>query len=742
MRSLSATASSSESLGYFRVFAKPPGGVRREITIFRGAPIIVENASFSDPFTHTTASIALPQVTVFDNPGEGDLDWLVADSDIDIVWQNTGPYAFNWSWEGFITSMDFGISGTDSTYRIDLKGALYGLDDYLAIPSFPRRPIPYEILVAKAFDQIAHPAHLGQFRVLFPTWWQLTVPEYNDPQYLSFLKPWGVATGQPWTGFTSRSTGSWEPLLTGHVQSLLSVMFAEGGAQWSVRNRGQRRPELYLREIPEDDDPEIIEINLGAPGIEFNGSRDYSQRASVIYGQGVDDAGVSYSGIAISPDGGTTTYEPFAFSPTVWPRISNPRYDSNVKAKEVMVRFQDGVDELSARKIAQGQFQRFSEPGITGSITLRADVRYADGYLCPRMLIRAGQTLRINGIYGLREGVLAHVTQVQADFNALSVTLDYDTKYRDALTVEEVKARTRDALTPLRALQIGKYSNTVQDLVLPWSYKEGSGVIPLGAKEFFTEKLPATAKFPYEEWTKAHPPSNPAYAPYYVRLNPTDQSDSSNNWSGVAREGYAKLSIPIRMSQNGNIRLSQIAAYDKDGNVKKVRFHVSVYGNPGMVGADGMPRFPSAPANDPSGAGVKFLHPENIPVSYAAGQANPFFENAWETVKEDGTAYEDDNYLPAEGTDLIIGWGNYFEPAGYSPGRFSRGAERTGLLIDDTQWNFDTTTATKLDLIDPSRNADVEYAGMVSVMIYCDEQGSEPVYFMGRFFRAEPGQQS
>ena len=168
---LTAYPSTQESLGYFRLFARPPGGIRREITIFRGAPVRMENASFTDPFTHETASISLPQVTVFDNPGEGDLDWLVANCDIDIVWQNTGPYAYDWTWEGFIASYQFSIDGTASSYQVDLKGALFGLDDYLAIPTFPKRPIPYEILIAKAFDQAIHPCWLGNFRVLFPNWW-------------------------------------------------------------------------------------------------------------------------------------------------------------------------------------------------------------------------------------------------------------------------------------------------------------------------------------------------------------------------------------------------------------------------------------------------------------------------------------------------------------------------------------------------------------------------------------------
>jgi hypothetical protein len=734
VRALKATASESEQLGYFRLFAKPPGGTRREITIFRGAPVLIDNASFADPFTHQTAQISLPQVTIFDMPGSGDLDWLVPDSDIDIVWQNTGSYEYRWRWEGFIVSYQIGLSGASGTFQIDLKGALYGLDDYLAIPSFPKRPIPYEILIARAFDQREHPARLGRFQVSWPSWWDTRVPEYSDRQYLSYLKPWGVTTGQLWTGFTSRSTGTWEPMLTGHVQSLTSVMFAEGGAQWSIRNRGYRRPELYLRTIPDESSPNIIEITLGAPGVDFSGSRDFTQRASVIYGQGVDDAGVSYSGMTVSPDGKTTTYKPFAYAPQVWPRVGNPNFNREIKPKEVMIRFQDGVDQISAQKIAMGQLQRFAEPGITGSITLSTDVRFADGVLCPRMLIQAGDTLRLKNFFGLPEGLLVHVTNSTADFQNLTMTLDFDSKYRDQLTVEEVKARTRDALTPMRALQVGKYSNTVQDLVLPWSYAEGSGCVPMASKEFFNEKIPSTASFPYEEWTTKHPPKDPASRPYYIKLRPTDVSDSTNNWSGVSRDGLLTMSIPVRMSQAGTIRLTQLAAYDRDGNVLPVKFHFSVYAGNGVSALD-MPRFP----DDPENTDIKYLKPAGFGVNYGAGQANPFFENAWEKVNEDGTTLQNDAYVPAQGAELRVGWGNYFEPAGYSPGRFSRGATPTGMLEDHATWTWDLSNT--LDLQSPENNANEEYAGMLFVMIYCDDQGDQPVFFMGRMFRQEPGTQ-
>jgi hypothetical protein len=286
----------------------------------------------------------------------------------------------------------------------------------------------------------------------------------------------------------------------------------------------------------------------------------------------------------------------------------------------------------------------------------------------------------------------------------------------------------------MRALQVGKYSNTVQDLLLPWSYKEGSGCVPVGSREFFHEKLPSNATFPYEEWTRKHPPSNPAYRPYYIRIGPTNTTNSTKNWSSISRDGQAVMSIPIRMSQAGSIRLTQIAAYDKNGNVKPVRFHVSIYANNGAA-VNSMPLFPS----DPSDGNPKFLKPAGISVNYGVYQANPFFQGAWERVNPDGTEYQYDSNLTGENAQLVVGWGNYYEPAGYSPGRASKGASRTGLLEDTTQWTWDLNQY--LDQRSQQNNANQEYSGMLFVQIFCDEQGDEPVFFMGRLIRAEPGTQ-
>jgi hypothetical protein len=394
----------------------------------------------------------------------------------------------------------------------------------------------------------------------------------------------------------------------------------------------------------------------------------------------------------------------------------------------------------------------FAEPGITGTITLTSDPRTSGGALMPRLLIRGGSTIRINGLLGVREGVLAHITASSVDLDGLTTTLTFDTKYRDALTVQEVRARTRDAMTPARALQVGKYSNTIPDLLLPWSYEAGSGIIPTGAKEFFGKKITdPRATFPFEEWTKKYPPSR--YKPYYIEITKTDRNNSNNNWSAITRNGQQLMAIGIRMGAQGNIRLSQLAAYDKNGNVLPVKFHMSVYGNNG-VGVAVAPQFPGpvqlANGNPnpefPPYLAARRVDGTVIPTTYESAvsgkvglQSHPFYKGGWEHVQPDGTEFpwKADPQLPDTTADFIVGWGNYYEPAGYYPGRFSKGADRTGLLSDDVSWPWDISGALNKDSVADNKN--IEGAGMLYILIYCDDQDDESVYFMGRFIRQEPG---
>jgi len=62
------------------------------------------------------------------------------------------------------------------------------------------------------------------------------------------------------------------------------------------------------------------------------------------------------------------------------------------------------------------------------------------------------------------------------------------------------------------------------------------------------------------------------------------------------------------------------------------------------------------------------------------------------------------------------------------------------MLEDATTWGWDVANKQNIDFQDPSQNVNEEYIGMLFVQIYCDDQDDEPVYFMGRLVRADPGQ--
>jgi hypothetical protein len=60
-------------------------------------------------------------------------------------------------------------------------------------------------------------------------------------------------------------------------------------------------------------------------------------------------------------------------------------------------------------------------------------------------------------------------------------------------------------------------------------------------------------------------------------------------------------------------------------------------------------------------------------------------------------------------------------------------------MQDTTPWSWDL--AQWLNLQEPRENLNIEYAGMLFVMIFCDDHGDEPIFFMGRCLRQEPGTQ-
>ena len=676
--------------------------------------------SSTDPFGDATAQLSFPQISGFERPGYGDLHWLRPWVKMDIAWYNDDGSPSPWVWEGFVVSEDISAQGL----QLALKGALYELDNYLAMPWYPQLPVPYELLIKAAFDPDERIGlRTNKLRIDWPQDWATLVPKEQSDLFW-YLRPWGVKTGAKWTGLTSRNTGGWDKLLTGFVQSLLSVMYTEHGGQWTIRKETGRTPVLMVR--PEITTPteETLHVWYGAPNVELSVARDFTQSTNVIYGSGSDLAGSAFSGQQVTADGETTYYDPFASLPSVYPATSNnPRINDRIIRSESRITFPTGMTLLESRLQAASHLQKFADPGYTGTLQLTTDPLLGD-VPYNRLLIKAGMGIVVHGLRGA--DVLFHITEVNVNPMQMTANLTLDTKYRDALTVYEVRAKTRDALDPVRLLKVGAFSVVVEDQILPWSYSHGAGVVPsAGAKDatdLFLNKMPPEEKFPWTKITKKYPPKK--YPGYYIRIDPKN-ANASKNWSGITKQGIYKASIPVRMSQAGTVRLTQIAAYDEDGNVFPCRFHVSFYGNTGTT-VEAMPAIPAG---------------YDMDFGYPAGQRYPFFPGAFENFNLDGTETDNPARLLAAGSEMWVGFGNRFEGAGYWPGRQSRSNPKTGMLSEEQTWGFDTTSAFAFDKHRAEKTRKDKNAGLGYVMIYCDDQGTKPVYFLGRLWRAENGGQ-
>lgn len=754
-REIHAELTSNSVAGYWTIIAYPAGRPNRDVSIIRGAPIQIGEFSFTDPLGAASMTLTLPQVTIFDKLGYGELDWLVKHTDVDVIWTGDSPlpaaypqgtwgpepwppgdarpggprpnvYTPQWSWEGYIVSFEMDSS---AGLTVQLKGAGLQLDNWDAKPEYAARPLPYEYAIMRQFLQKSS-LRLHPLKIVWPSWWTTTykAPVKGTPSYLI---PVGVSVGDKWTGMVTRSTGTWDPVLTSYIQSLLSSMYTNRG-RWVLDFFKGRQPYLFHRDFTMAPGLSTVEIDPAAPGVKMTFNEDWEQALTTIYGQGTSLEGVTFTGMDVSGNGQITTYEPLAATRQVFPdAIQNHWHDRNRMVKETQIQMQQGLSEDDAAIVARAHLMRFAEPGQTGTITLDSDPKI-NGVLVPRHLIRAGFDVHVPYVLGRPEGVLAHVSSSTHSIASGTTTLTVDTKHRDALTTEEVRLRGRDSLSINRMLLAGQYKPVIPDQLYPWSYAAGSGFIP--SNRLFNSRpllsaVPNDVHFPWESWTIAHPPKSARWKNSYLKIGSVN-ANANNNWITQFSDGYGSaMGIPILMAQAGTIRLLQFAAYDINGHVLKIPFHISFY-SIGGVNVKSMPLIPA--------------QYKNSWPPYTTGQHYPFVKDGWEAYNADGTHGNPKIPHPTESVGLIRAYGTYYDKAGYWPGASSSGDLPTGLLVDESSWDWDISSvaASTMDVHVISRNLTNKKAGHIYAMIFCDQQfisEDRCAYFMGRMFRVEPG---
>lgn len=718
-----ATIASSAEGGQWQVFVYPDGASKIQsveecnVTLFRGAATDVGNLATTDPFGPSVATLRFPAVTMFDRRGVGDLWWCVPDADVDICWVTEAGVVYRW--EGYFSSFEYGEDGAGSQLTVNCIGAMRQMDNYLAKPEYLYAPLTFEMAILRQFSGRLD-SRMGPARLRLPRWWDKYYTVNKEYRSQPWMIPTGVYTGSKWTGMVTRYTGRFEPVLTGYIQQLLSSMHTERG-QFTLMLEEGRKPVLRHRDNLTSPVEDTMYVHLLWPGVKFNFTEDHSQKINAVYVTGRSLAGQTFTGMKVSSDGQQTTYVPFAYRNNVYPQRLGGRFDPTTMLREVQVPSADGMDAQDARLMAQAHLQKYMDPGITGSLSLSVDP-LVDGVVFPRQAITAGMNIQLAGLFGEETGRMFHITEASCSGTG-EVALTLDSKFRDQLTVQEVRLRGRDALAPTRMLTTGNWQPNIEDLLFPWSYSLGAGYIPFGSQALFRGLTSAENQtFPWTSITKFRPPKDPQWRDKYIRIGPRSAS-ANNNWSNPP-DGVFEW--PILLSAAGTSKLIQIAAYDENGNVMPVAFHFSIWDSNSVSAAS----TPSLPPQYAASAG------------YAEAEYYPFWPGAWETVDADGVA-QDPITPTAEATaGILIGWGNHYEQPGYWPGSKSDPKDKpTGLFQDETAFSWDLQTMEKA--VNPQEPRSVNMAELdrakLYCLIYCDQQLTQPVYFLGRIFRAEPG---
>lgn len=602
MSGIIASVSDSAKLGYYRIYAQAPGSEQKiDITFFRGAPISIGSLTHSDPFGDKSASLSVKNVTIYDTLGSGDLTWLAAWTKIDIVWEpdpdldsETTKLIGDWSWEGNIASWSFSQTSTEGSINIECIGALYILDNMLAMPFYPSRPIPYETLIDRLFKRAtSYNYGLGNLVIDYDAKECLT---YHAANYkFGTQNPAFLSEGQLWSGFANKSTGNKQKALTGFVTTLLSSMYSTTGKQWTLMNKKGRDAVLKVRKYRDDSyiknnpgDYDILYIDAITPGVTLSLNQDHTNTANVIYGTGTTSDGRKFT----SPNGNSTytpkipntsygylyheqNSQPFAVQKAV--QDANDLSHKKTVRKEQHVDFQANVNAYQAVSVANRQLDIIKDPGYSGSIVMSVDPVTGNNFVFPRYLIEAGKTIIV--YFGSTDKyVTFNISEVQLNMETGEVSLTVDSKNKDLITVEEVRARRNDALNLVRRLDVKSGSLDVPqaDYLRPWQGSH-SGKMPktIQSLELF-DKIDSSEKgFPWTDVTTKYPPSsNPEM---YVKIGPTNATNPSKNWAEA---------VKVLLSAKGNIGTTQIAAYRSDGTIFPVEFHVSFYLNNGVKVAD------------------------------------------------------------------------------------------------------------------------------------------------------------
>lgn len=638
-----------------------------DVTFYGGVPAQLQTMVFDEPFDDAALSITFPSVTpyvpipgwVFDNCLV-EIHRVLPDNSVQNIW------------EGLVGSVADQVSETDFGMTVELKGALFHLDDYVAKPPLTAiGPQDVGLIIAANFTH--------SLRAAPGLHCNLMTPVYTD--------------------ILSNKLGSWDPTLTGFIQELLSDAFDPDGLQWTVMKEWSRTPVLRKKDLTTVN----WTVYVGQPGVHHDLTLDYSTKANVIYGEGVDaghcswrnakypnitdDSGAVFPGTAMAPgysgddwalvehrliemgftgvvadgyysaeeeafvrlfqhyagvdvDGivGAQTWnlifnpvddidasEGFNdayFFPIAWVTpwampfyvsgaatpVPNPDYDPFRPRRERYINFGEPIEKGTAAYSTDQMLQRTYGPLGERKGYAGTIKLKADPQEGSKLDIRAGHNIMLKGHLG--EDRLLHIASASLDWANNEAELTVDESGRDIATLVEIMNRNHENASPSWK-QEKKFRNSkaTEDAVAIWDCESGAGRIPYHG---VTGGLWSVRRIPCAA-------------------------------GGQIAKAQFFADIPTRMS---------VGVFDRRVTANYLR-DKSAGASPVVAGSNGP------------------LDQYDVTEDLVGGY--------WDLFGDD------------EG--LIIAWGDWDNAGGYYPLQETDGGDPSGVLVDEASWYFESTAA-------------------------------------------------
>lgn len=227
----------------------------RDVTIFRGAPVLVERWTDAEPFGPGPAVLVIPKVAPGETLGGSALSWIGFGDPIEIVGRRSDGTR-RLLWNGFVGSHEPDYNQASAEMRVVLTGLLWQGDLTRMRGSLSIDHVDVGIAVTQALN---------------------AVPSRRFPLIPVFA-----------IGIASNQRGSYEQSPIGYAQELLSTATQPSGErQYTIGPTVEGGFELRLK----DNVNERWTVVAGQPGVDLQLTRSIDDGPNAIYGTGVEDNG-------------------------------------------------------------------------------------------------------------------------------------------------------------------------------------------------------------------------------------------------------------------------------------------------------------------------------------------------------------------------------------------------------------------------------------------------------------------